>query len=428
MKSYTGFLSVFLLFLFFSCSDGNTPAISDQYQAKSEKRGVAYNFQIPNDANLLGSGVQWFYNWGTTVSDTVNATTRKNDIDYFPMAWNGNYNSDQIRAYKLVHPECEYLLAFNEPNLTDQANMTPQQAAALWPDLKELATELDLKIISPAMNYGTLAGYSDPIVWLDEFFSLIPESDISGIAIHCYMANPASVVWYINRFKKYNKPIWLTEFCGWESGIRSASDQMKYMSDVVNYLECDTTVSHYAWFIPRTSGSVDSYPYMQLLTKTLPYDLTDLGKVYVGMSSFDNSVYYPQGQQIPAEHYVALNSSESSKSGIFANTIRVRPTTDVDGDLEVYNFVTGYWVEYQIQTSGDTGKNLNVRYSSSIDASVAISVDGTELKTETLAATGSDTSWTTKTLSVHIKSGKHTIRFAVTSGSLNLNWFSVTEQ
>ena len=80
----TGFLSVFLLFLFFSCSDGNTPAISDQYQAKSEKRGVAYNFQIPNDANLLGSGVQWFYNWGTTVSDTVNATTRKNDIDSAP--------------------------------------------------------------------------------------------------------------------------------------------------------------------------------------------------------------------------------------------------------------------------------------------------------------------------------------------------------
>ena len=70
---------------------------------------------------------------------------------------------DRIRTYKATHPQCEYLLAFNEPNLTDQCNYTPQQAAVQWPRLKELADELGMKLVSPAMNYGTLGGYSDPV-------------------------------------------------------------------------------------------------------------------------------------------------------------------------------------------------------------------------------------------------------------------------
>jgi membrane carboxypeptidase/penicillin-binding protein len=75
---------------------------------------------------------------------------------------------------------------------------------------------------------------------------------------------------------------------------------MKYMSDALNYLEANPLVARYAWFIPRANGSIESYPYMQLLTKTTPYALSELGKVYVNMSTQDKSIYYPEQQKIPA--------------------------------------------------------------------------------------------------------------------------------
>jgi hypothetical protein len=427
-KRILSVLVVLLLLILSSCNSDEEITPEIMQQGRSVKRGVSYNFQIADDANMLGTGVSWFYNWGTTVNNDVNLLTSENKIDYFPMAWNGSFNASQIRSYKAIHPDCKYILAYNEPNLTDQANMTPQQAAAQWPALRSLATELGMKLISPAMNYGTLAGYSDPVKWLDEFFTLVPLSDVDGIAVHCYMSNAGALYWYLNKFKKYNKPIWLTEFCAWENSIKSATDQMKYMSDALNYLECDKDVVRYAWFIPRANGSVDSYPYMQLLTKTNPYELTALGKVYVNMSSQDKAVYYSQSSRIPAEHYSSTNTVETLTTGSFAYTVRVRPTTDIDGLLEIYDFLPGYWVEYQIQAGGSSRKKLNFRYAATDDTAITIYVDGTAEATCNFKATGSENVWKTTSSPINISEGKHTLRIKLNTGRLILNWLSVTNK
>jgi len=431
--SYACMLFAFLLGCA-SCGDNNDnnnddPNVTEVYQGRSVKRGVSYGFQIPtDDAALLGKAACWFYNWDSGVSDAVNTATVANNIAYVPMAWNGSFNADKIRATKAAHPECQYILAFNEPNLTDQANMTPEQAAQYWPALKSLATELNMKLISPAMNYGTLSGYSDPIVWLDEFFTLVPVSDIDGIAVHCYMGNASALAWYIGRFKKYNKPIWLTEFCAWETTIKSATDQMKYMSDAINYLECEPAVYRYAWFIPRAGGSVDSYPYMQLLTKTSPYDLTPLGKVFANLSTQDKSIYYPEYQKIPAEHYSSLNMAETVKNGTFSNSVHLRPTTDESGDLEVFDFYSGYWLEYQVNITSTSSHSIQFRYASASDATVDVSVDGTVATSVSVPSTTAETVWTTASYPLNITTGKHTVRLSVTSGGVVLNWLSIVKQ
>lgn len=431
MNNFQKFIYFFLLVAgctLISCTGENEP-LPEQAQNRSVKRGVSYGFQVPtDDAKLLGPGVSWFYNWGNSVSDAVNTATTANKLDYFPMAWNGNFSAAQIRAYKAAHPNCEYILAYNEPNLTDQANMTPQQAAAIWPALKALATELNMKIISPAMNYGTLSGYGDPIVWLDEFFSLIPISDIDGIAVHCYMGNASSMAWFLNRFKKYDKPIWLTEFCAWESNIKSVSDQMRYMSDAVNYLEANSDVVRYAWFIPRSSGSVESYPYMQLLTKTTPYELSALGKVFVNMSTQDKTVYYPEIQQIPAEHYSSLNTSETAKDGTFSNSVRLRPTTDVSGGLEVFEFLKGYWVEYQVNITNEYDHVINFRYAAINASALEIYIDGEISATCNLPSTTTESNWNTVSTPVNLSTGKHTIRLKISTGSIALNWISINKK
>lgn len=419
---------MFLSFLMLTCTDPDNQQ-TEQKQNKSSRRGVSYSFSITTDVALLTPGISWFYNWAPDISSTLSSALTGTKIDFFPMAWNGSFDPNRIRNFKALHPECQYILGFNEPNLTDQANMTPTAAAAQWNNLAALANELKMKLISPAMNYGTLPGYSDPIVWLDEFFTKVPLSEVDGIAIHCYMGNASALASYVKRFKKYGKPIWLTEFCGWESNsIKNATSQMFYMSEAVNYLESDTDVVRYAWFIPRSSSGLNSFPFMQLLTDTTPYELSGLGQVFVNMSSLDKSTYYSLNQRIQAENYSSLTLEAAVKAGNWSSCVHLRPTTDVDGCLDLTDFNSDMWLEYQIDAGNNTVSKLEVRYTSLYNASLTVLVDGIETATFSLPKTGADNLWTTASVPVQIHSGKHTIRLLNTYGGTILNWIRITKE
>ena len=153
---------------------------------KSAKRGVSFDFKQAEDLPPLSPSCSWAYNWGNTQNAQAALWFDSNDMDFCPMAWNNTYNADAIRQYVQAHPKTKYLLGFNEPNLKDQCNMTPAEAAAHWGEVVALANELHVKLVSPAMNYGTLDGYSDPVKWLDEFFAQpgVSMADIDAIAVH----------------------------------------------------------------------------------------------------------------------------------------------------------------------------------------------------------------------------------------------------
>ncbi|KAA6302219.1 MAG: hypothetical protein EZS26_001579 [Candidatus Ordinivivax streblomastigis] len=393
-------------------------------QARSKKRGVSYNFTNRNDVQALGTAISWSYNWGTEHSAALEDVFTEYDLDYCPMAWN-NIDANRLRAYKAAHPKCQYLLAFNEPNLKDQANMTPAQVAEKWPALQSIAQELNLKIISPAMNYGTLENYGDPVKWLDEFFSLVPLSGIDGISIHCYMANAGATKSYIDRFKKYNKPIWLTEFCAWD-GVNANNfkleGQMKYMSDIINYMESDPAVFRYAWFIPKGDNRVEDFPYQYLLTKTSPSALTPLGQIFTQISSQDKNLWYNEGLLIEAEHYSSICIAEGVNDG-WVDGPAVRLTSDGAGQsLELYNFFAEQWVEYQVDIRSAEDLQLVFRYATFIDTDVEIYFDNALNTTYTFTSTGQDFIWNTASAKIHPTPGKHVLRLKVIKGALCLNW------
>lgn len=398
-----------------ACSgDGPSPstdAVVTQLP-KSAKRGVAFNFSQAEDLPLLTDAISWDYNWGNDQNALAATWMDEEGVEYCPMCWNNNYNADKIRAYVAAHPKTKYLLGYNEPNLTDQANMTPAQAAARWNEVVVLAKELKLKLVSPAMNYGTLAGYSDPVKWLDEFFAQpnVSIDDIDAISIHCYMASPQAVKDYIARFYKYDKPIWLTEFCAWEEyAIHSEEDQMKYMCEVLNYLEQDTHVERYAWFIPRAKSG---YPYMQLLTSAQPYELTAAGKVYCGFSSFDKSVWMKAATPIQASNYI----------GVSTDKVQVRPSTDRDG-LMLSVFSTGQAVDYQIYVA-ENASQLSLRYAGG-EGNMIVWLDEDPAALIQLDATGSMSTWQTKTIPLTIPFGKHLLRLEMQEGVINLAWLQI---
>lgn len=426
--NYIKVLLVIISFLAASCSKDN----EDKYtpkdpvtQKRSDKRGVAFNFQFADDVNVLGPSISWSYNWAISQREDYAAEIEQNEIDFCPMAWNG-VNATALREYVKRNPNCEYLLAYNEPNLVDQANMTPKQAAAKWGELKSIADELGLKIVSPAMNYGTLENYHDPIVWLDEFFTLVSIDDIDAISLHCYMPNAGAVKWFIERFRKYNKPIWLTEFCAWDglnSGNFSVEGQQKYASNVLNYLESDPMVERYAWFIPRGNGSEDNFPYMFLLKNSYESELTALGEIYTQLSTQDKNIYYVEQQTIEAEHYSSLSIADGVGADGWVNGPQVRVTTESPNEsLELYNFFPNQWVEYQIEIDRTKEFDLELRYASFTDSEISISIDGVPLATHTLASTQEDFIWRTAILPVNLKQGKHTMRITQKKGTFCLNW------
>lgn len=392
-------------------------------QAKSPKRGVSFSWQMNEDFDLLGPAISWSYNWANTPAASQENKYKQYGIQFVPMCWNNNYSPDNISAYYAAHADKQnYLLGYNEPNLTDQANMTPQQAAAKWNDVVDVAKKNNARLISPALNWGTLPGYNNGVQWLQEFFTLVNPNDVHGIAVHIYMNAAKSMIGDLQRYKVFGKPLWLTEFCAWD-GTSSSAAQCQFMAQSINYLEQDDDLERYAWFIPRWNQATESAPFMQLITKAKPYELTERGILFVNMSTFDKNAVYPCGKRIPAEHYRACSIDDSYASPA------VSLCTDVNGILQIDGLALNQWMDYKINILSGV-KDFQIRYTATRDSEITIyrvdeNGNETALQTIALPSTASKTAWTTLTESFTPEAGEQVLRLKCTQGLPRINWFKL---
>lgn len=395
-------------------------------QRKSPKRGVCTNFRVSEMPSMLGAGVSWCYNWGHgPISDSRKALLSANGMEFVPMIWNGGFSLSNLSSVT----ESGYVLAYNEPNLTDQANMTPAQAAASWPTLLQAARSLNLKIVGPAMNYGTLSGYNDPVKWYDEFLAQpgVSLDDLAAIALHCYMPNGAALKsLMIRKFAKYGKPIWLTEFENGEA--RNVENQTTFLEQTITYLEADPAVERYAWFMDNT-GSNDRAPHFPLITvpsvNNSNSEVTNLGRLYMNMSSFDKELYYPVDENIPAEHYNGQIIEETASKDEWGPLVETRVTSDIYGDFEIFNLRNGNWVEYNVDVPATSKYRIDFRYYAADSAIVMVECPGVTSAIVTLPATGRET-WATYGAEMVLPKGKQTIRLNAAQGEFVLNWLRFT--
>lgn len=114
-------------------------------------------------------------------------------IQFIPTIWGAN------KDFNSVYGNSPYLFTFNEPNFPDQSNLTPQQAAALWPQVQAVAakyhpfndrfnitlivTRYNMKIASPSASYGG-SNQPDAIKWLDDFFAACTGCQVDFINTH----------------------------------------------------------------------------------------------------------------------------------------------------------------------------------------------------------------------------------------------------
>lgn len=282
-----------IVFLFVSCSkeDSSTqPPDPIPQITKSPKRGLAYDLKNSADLDTLKGGVSWWYNWYHSTTAPTNYYTTY-EMEFIPMLWGGNTSTNDMTIVKnfiLAHPEIKYLLVLNEPNLVDQANRTPVQAAADWIKYEQVVNDLaaqqrTIELVGPAMNWGTMTDYWDPVVWLDAFYAAYKSANggrvpkIDYLAFHWYDYALAA---QLDSLQKYGKKIWITEMANWNPQINSYQKQAAQMVEMVNICETRTDVFRYAWFIGRGSLPDSKYTY---LFDPNPGQLNDLGKLYLSL-------------------------------------------------------------------------------------------------------------------------------------------------
>lgn len=390
-------------------------------QDKSYKRGVAYGYHSVQDMQKATANISWWYNWATqpdvSIRNTYNVLY---NVDFTPMAWNA-VGISGVNTWVEKDSTVKYILGFNEPNFKAQANMTPTQAAKAWPALQKTANNNNLKIVSPAVNYCSKEGsvfenntyYTNPFKYLDDFFSACDTCQVDFIGLHWY-GSGNSIVGFVNDARKYNKPIWVTEFASWDYSnlVQNVNDQIKYLAGTVNFLERDPDVYRYSWFIGRTQGGITTSPFIDLYGSNGM--LTELGQMYMDIPVYDPEKKFNIPGRIECEEYYLM-------SGLFCE-----PTADENGFLNVSWTDMGDWADYKILVEKSGTYNISLRISGNSSGKIDLIIDNELVKTVDLPATGGWQNWGDVLDGIELEAGEHILRLRVRKAGFNINWIEIS--
>ncbi|KAK2608943.1 hypothetical protein QQS21_002519 [Conoideocrella luteorostrata] len=230
------------------------------------KRGLAANEDIPiskfgGEDHGKKSQVNWQYNW--------DSTTKKKQpwAEYVPMLWGTqSFHTDQWfdnAWYWISHGDTGHLLAFNEPDRPDQANLSPGDAANGWKKFMEPFVG-HAQLGAPAVSNG---GYQ----WLSQFLGACEDCHIDFIPVHWYndytLENDLES--WVNKICELGgRKIWITEF----QGFGSIDEQQNFLKKAMPFLDKNDCVYRYAYF-----GTADN---SKVLLENDGPNLSSLGTQY----------------------------------------------------------------------------------------------------------------------------------------------------
>ncbi|HOK04844.1 MAG TPA: glycosyl hydrolase [Victivallales bacterium] len=270
--------------------------LNSEEQTRSSKRGICFNKLTPEQAQMLSKGVSWCYNWHFTADEFL--IKEDSPIEFYPMVWGAHQGQlDGLKEFFEKGFKAKYVLAINEPNLKDQAFITPEMCAKWYINIKDLAEKYGVETIGPHMAIGSSIEASikafDPIEkkeltytymvpYLNAFYHFIGENQkIRAIAVHSY-GNIGELRWVVDELhKKYNKAIWVTEFAWW--GAKNEKELLQYMKEAVIFFELSPYVEKYAWFKADFGDNK-----MSLISKD-GKTLTKLGELYIKLPVIKDS-------------------------------------------------------------------------------------------------------------------------------------------
>jgi hypothetical protein len=203
-----------------------------------------------NDVDRAGFG--WHYNWSERTLWDADATPEVSS--YVAMIW----DEQDVTAQALATAKASgatTLLGFNEPDHTGQANMSVEQALALWPQLQATGMRLG----SPAATQDQTLGSGS---WLGRFMAGAEAQGlrVDFVAVHYYSktGSVAEFKAYLEAVhQQYGKPVWVTEWAlaDWSSpGRFSAAQQAAFARAGTEMMDDLPFVERQAWFAAYEGG------------------------------------------------------------------------------------------------------------------------------------------------------------------------------
>ncbi|MEN2413333.1 glycosyl hydrolase [Flavobacterium mesophilum] len=383
------------------------------FAQKSPKRGIAYGQNSTADLMALKPGISWWYNWGRVPENDTNANYASIGIEYVPMAW-GKLSDSEVQTFiDNIKPGAKYLLAFNEPNFTDGARLTPQEAVNAWANVEKIAAAKNLEIVSASPAYNgpnNYGGYSDPVAWHNQFFLLCPDCKVDYIAFHTYDATASSVVGVTGNLKTFNRPIWVTEFAN--RVIQSEADKITFMRNVVSSFENDPDIYRYSWFTGRVPQDWTDMQEGQLLSPTSGV-LKPIGTAYINESYTTKKMDVPG--KVPANKHYRRKGTGLQASG------------DVGGGEHVSSIQVGDWNEFLLNVADAGTYNITFRVAAPVNnGKFDILVNEAVVKTdETFPATGDWQTFTNKDVNgVYLPKGEVYMKIKFKSDGMNFNYMN----
>jgi hypothetical protein len=197
----------------------------------------------------------WWYNWTTGPSGCAAA-------GFVPMiAGKSEKTAAAVTSAlgRIATAGYTTVLGFNEPNKTDQANLTVAQVVALWPQITA----------NPAVRVGSPSTSADAPgqAWFTDFMTQAAAQSfrIDFITLHWYGWNAGSCDAKAAQLESYikwaeaipgNKPIWLTEWgCLNLSNPDIATVQAFYTAALAVFAK-HPRIERYAWYPWTTNNNL----------------------------------------------------------------------------------------------------------------------------------------------------------------------------
>ena len=227
----------------------------------STKRGLATNEDVSLQAfKTLQEGqsptLSWQYNWDS------NTTHRLPQVEFVPMLW--GTNPDHARQWTAcvnywMARGSGHLLAFNEPDRPEEANLQVWEAVQAWKTYME-PFQGQAKLGAPAVSGGGLQ-------WITDFIGDCVGCHIDFIPVHWYGSETKGDA--VTELKQWigqvcaiagHRKVWLTEVIGtlaaqWPLANRkqfksygSVEYQSEFLRQVLPFLDGHDCVSRYSYF------------------------------------------------------------------------------------------------------------------------------------------------------------------------------------
>lgn len=204
----------------------------------SMPEGLKY---APQQADLTNS--TWYYNWGTRPSGDTDEVRKSRNQEYVPEKWGAGGSWTNI--YSLDY--ASHLMGYNEPDHTEQSNVSVERAIEEWPHMMRTGMRLG----SPATtNFSWLYGFMDKVRELNY--------RVDYVVIHAYWGGMSGAEWY-EKLKEVHertgRPLWIKEWNNganwtkesWPSGTEAQqARQLRDLTEILTMLDTCSFVERYS--------------------------------------------------------------------------------------------------------------------------------------------------------------------------------------